>query len=143
MAHRSDSYRASSTISDSTGLISRVPRLLYWALFRLLHSNSLIRSRRSSLERPEIDSLELIISYFAWKLLTQSFSSENFSLVSVLKLSRLITSSIDSLSVSLLIIINWQIKYKHGTIKQTETTCKKIPCYMHVSDSRWLIVKIF
>ena len=31
--------------------------------------------------------------------------------------------------------------YKHGTIMQTEITCKKIPCYMCNSACKWFIVK--
>ena len=31
--------------------------------------------------------------------------------------------------------------YQHGTIIQTGITCKKIPCYMRDSASRWLIVE--
>ena len=29
----------------------------------------------------------------------------------------------------------------HGTIRQTEITCKKVPCYMCDSAYRWFIVK--
>ena len=34
----------------------------------------------------------------------------------------------------------WTI-YKHGTIIQTEITCKKISCSMHDSVCRWIIVE--
>ena len=68
---------------------SRVSLLLYLALFRLLHSNWVICSSRSSLQGLEINRLELTISYFAWKLLKRLFSSENFKLLSLLKFLRL------------------------------------------------------
>ena len=91
-----DCSRTSSAISDGTELISRVSILLYWSLFRTLRSNWVISSSRSSLQRLEIDRSELTISYFAWKSLKRSLSSENFALMSFLKLSRLRTSSISS-----------------------------------------------
>ena len=89
-----DCFRTSSAISDGTGLISRVSLLVYWALFKLLRSNWVIRSSRRSLQRLAIDRLELTISYFASISLKRSFSSENFTLMSLLKFSRLRTSSI-------------------------------------------------
>ena len=54
-------FRTSSAISDGTGLVSRVSRLVYWALFKLLHSNWVICSSRRSLQRPVIDRLEFRI----------------------------------------------------------------------------------
>ena len=88
--------RTPLAISGDTGLISSIFLLLYWVLFRLLYSNWVMHSSRSSLQRLEIDRLELTISYFALKSLIQSFSSENIKLMSFLKLSRLRTSSISS-----------------------------------------------
>ena len=93
-ASHTDCSRISSAIC--TGLISSVSLLLYWALFRLLRSNWAMHSRRSSLQRLEINRLELTVSYFAWKSLNQSLSSENFALMSFLKFSRLRTLSISS-----------------------------------------------
>ena len=93
-----DYSNTSSTVSYGTGL--RVSLLLYWVLFRLLRSNWVIRSSRFSLQRLEVDRFELTISYFAWKLLKRSLSSENFALMSLLKISRLrtISSSFDKFS---------------------------------------------
>ena len=88
--------RTSSAISDGTGLILRVSLLVYWALFKLLHSDWVICSSRMSLQRLVIDRLELTISYFASKSLKRSFSSENFTLMSFLKFSKLRTSSVSS-----------------------------------------------
>ena len=56
-----DCSRISSAISNGTCLISRVSLLLYWALLRLWRFNWVIRSSRSSLQRLEIDRLELTI----------------------------------------------------------------------------------
>ena len=95
-AWHADCSSTSSAISDGIGLISRVSLLLYWALFKLLRSNWVIRSSRRSLQRLVIDRLELTISYFASKLLKRSFNSENFTLMSFLKFSRVRTSSISS-----------------------------------------------
>ena len=95
-AWQTDCSRMLSAISDGTGLISRVSLLVYWALFKLLRSNWVIRSSRRSLQRLVIVRLELIISYFASKSLKRSFSSENFTFMSFLKFSRLKTSSISS-----------------------------------------------
>ena len=88
--------RTSSAISDGTGLILRVSLLVYWALFKSLHSNWVIRSSRRSLQRLVIYRLEWTISYFASKPLKRSFSLENFALMSFLKFSRLRTSSVSS-----------------------------------------------
>ena len=88
--------RTSSAVWEGTGLISRVFLLLYWVLLRLFRSKWVIRSSRTSLQRLEIDRLELTMSYFAWKSLKRSLSSENLALMSFLKLSRLRTSSISS-----------------------------------------------
>ena len=109
-----DGSRTLSAISDGTGLIVRVSLLLYWALFKLLRSNWVIHSSRRSLQRLVIDRLELTISYFDSKSLKRSFSSENFTLMSFLKFSRLRTSSIDFLFVPFLIRRNWKIRYNLG-----------------------------
>ena len=95
-AWHTDCFRTSSAISDGTELVLRVSLLVYWALFKLLHSNWVMRSSRTSLQRLVIDRLELTISYFASKLLRRSFSSENFTLTLFLKFSRPRTSSISS-----------------------------------------------
>ena len=55
-----DCFRTSLAISDGTGLISRVSLMLYRALFRLLHSNWIIHSSRSSLQH-----LEKLITTFS------------------------------------------------------------------------------
>ena len=95
-AWHTDCSRTSSVKPEGTGLIYRVSLLLYWALLRLLHSDWVIHSSRSLLQRLEIDRLELTISYFSWKSLQWSLSSKNFVLISYLKFSRLRTSSISS-----------------------------------------------
>ena len=83
-AWHTDCSRTSSAISDGTGLISRNSLQLYRALYRLLRSNWVISSSRSSL-RFEMDRFESTISYSAWKSLKQSFSSKKFWLMSFLK----------------------------------------------------------
>ena len=93
-AWQTDCSRTSSAISDDTELILTVSLLLHWASLNLLCSNWDIRSSRRSLQRLEIDRLELTILYFAWKSLKRWFSSENFALMLFLKFSRLRTSSI-------------------------------------------------
>ena len=85
-----------STISDGTGLISRVSLLLHLMFFSLLSSNWLIRSSRGSLQHLEIDRLEFTLSYLTSKSLKRSFSSENFELMPFLKLLRLRISSMSS-----------------------------------------------
>ena len=95
-AWHTDCSRVSSAISDGTGLVSRVSLPVYWALFKLLHSNWVICSSRRSWQHLVIYRLELTILHFASKSLKRSFSLENFTLMSFIKFSRLRTSSISS-----------------------------------------------
>ena len=79
-----DCSRVSSAISDGTGLISRVYLLLYWALFKLLRSNWVIRPSRRSLQCLVINRLELTISYWTKNLVNKFIFWQVFQLTSCL-----------------------------------------------------------
>ena len=84
-AWHTDCSRTSSAISDGTGLISRVSLLLYWALFKLQHSNWVITGPWNRQVRVDhfvfcFKIIKTIISL--WKLrinvILKIFKTENF-----------------------------------------------------------------